>query len=553
MLLLSAATLAFAATLASTDTDTLRYHLTLAHDDSLRAVIDVRVQFRGSSSGRTVVELPHSWAGHSDLERSVSLLAVARPASARLVDADSVHRRFVTHAPGAQIELRYRLRQDWTGAIRRPQYFRAIVGDSLAVLMGQNALVHPAHGDMDKLVVDFLWSGVPADWSIGSSFGEGKTQRALTTMNEFLEGVIVAGRFRSYTVAAYGRPIRVMLRGSWTFADSSLVRTARQLASRQRAFWHDASARNYLVAALPAVGGTGGTAFTHALVMYSDTTTQLSSFAGLLSHEMFHEWNGHAMRTAGPEGGMKWFSEGFTDFFADRFSRDAGFLSSEMYFVRVNDAIRHYYLSPVRNSTRDDVNRSYWSNPDMNRFPYAQGYLIAAFLDGELQTATRKRITIDSLLFEVFRRARASGKLVDDAMFADAAPPALRGVVRDSIQSFVVAGHLVPVTARAFGDCVDIRTDQLFSFDLGFDAPVSMRDRVVRGVRAGGTADSAGLRDGMLLRGWSWFNGDPTKPASVRIADGDTVRKIEWEPRSEQAVSVPQLSPRAECRTGSSS
>jgi predicted metalloprotease with PDZ domain len=547
MPLFAAAAFAVVATLAPTGTDTLRYQLTFARDDSLRPVIDIRVQFRGSASGRTVVELPHSWAGHSDLEQSVSRLAVARPASARLVDADSAHRRFVTHAPRAEVELRYRLRQDWTGAIRRPQYFRALIGDELAVLVGQNALVHPAHGDMDKLVVDFAWRGVPADWFIASSFGEGKTQRARTTMNEFLEGVIVAGRFRPYAVTAYGRPIRVLVRGAWSFVDTALVRTARDLASRQRAFWHDSSARNYLVAALPAVGGTGGTAFTHALVMYSDTTTQLSSFAGLLSHEMFHEWNGHAMRTAGPEGGMKWFSEGFTDFFADRFSRDVGFLSPELYLGRVNDAIRQHYLSPVRNSTRDDVNRAYWSNPDMNRFPYYQGYVIAAFLDGELQSASAKRFTIDSLLFAVYRKARTSGKLVDDTIFADAAPPALRGGIRDSIQSFVVAGHTIPVTARAFGDCMDVRTEQLFPFDLGFDAPSSTRDRIVRGVRAGGPADSAGLRDGMRLRGWSWFNGDPTKPAFVRITDGDTIRKIEWTPRGEQTVSVPQLVPRPAC------
>jgi predicted metalloprotease with PDZ domain len=533
--------LAVVATLAATGADTVRYQFTAARDDSLRPVIDVRVQFRGNAIGRTIIELPHAWAGQNDLERSVTRLAVARPSSARLVDADSAHRRYVRHAPGEQVELRYRLRQDWTGPARRPQYFRALVGDDVVVLMGQNSLVHPARRDMDSLVVEFAWRGTPADWVVTSSFGEGKTQRALTTMNEFLEGVIVAGRFRPYTVSAYGRPIRIIVRGTWTFPDTALVRTARELATRQRAFWHDGSARNYLVAALPAVGGTGGTAFTHALVMYSDSTTPLAGFAGLLSHEMFHEWNGHAIRTAGPEGGMKWFSEGFTEFFADRFSRDAGFLSQEQYLARVNNSIRQYYLSPVRNATRDDINRSYWSNPDMNRLPYTQGYVIAAFLDGELQNASNHHFTIDSVLFAVFRRARASRQFVDDAMFVGGVPAAVRGAVRDSMQSFVVAGHTVPVTARAFGDCVDVRTEEMFPFDLGFDAAASTRDRITSGVRAGSAADSAGLRDGMLLRGWSWFNGDASRPASVRVAEGDSVRRIVWMPRGEHSVSVPQL------------
>ena len=540
--------LVIAAAIAAGGTDTLRYDLTLARDDSMRPVIDVRVRFRGNAGSRTVVELPHAWAGHSDLERSVTHLSVIQPTSARLVASDSAHRRILTHPPGAPIELRYRLRQDWTGPVRRPQYFRAMIDDDFIIIMGQNALVRPMHQDGVPFVVEFAWHRVPPDWFVAGSFGEGKTQRGRTTMHDFLEGVLVAGRFRSYNASAYGRPMRIMIRGSWSFADSDLVRTASDLATRQRAFWHDSTARYYLIAAVPAVGGTGGTAFTHALVMYADTTSRLSGFATLVSHEMFHEWNGHAIRTAGIEGGMKWLSEGFTEFFADRFARDAGVLSPDQFLGRVNDAIRHYYVSPVRNSGRDDVIRSYWSDPEMNRFPYYQGYLIAGFLDAQLKNAASRRFAIDSLLFALYRRTRTDGRLVDDTMFAAAAPASARDAVRDSIRSFVVEGNTVPVLPGGFADCLEVHTADIYPFDLGFDAPASTRDRVVRGVRSGSPADSAGLVDGMRLRGWSWFNGDANRPALVRIVDGDTIRIISWTPRGPHAKAVPQLSRRADCK-----
>src|SRR5215203_6198688 len=112
MPVLAVAKLAIVAALAANGTDTLRYELAVARDDSMRPVIDVRLRFRGSPRGRTLIELPHLWAGHSDLEKTVSRVRVARPASARLVDADSAHRRFVVHAPGAELEVRYRLHQD---------------------------------------------------------------------------------------------------------------------------------------------------------------------------------------------------------------------------------------------------------------------------------------------------------------------------------------------------------------------------------------------------------------------------------------------------------
>ncbi len=537
-------TLLLAASLVANSVDTLHYELTVARDDSMRRVIDVRVRFGGNARGRTIIELPHSWAGHSDLERAVSRLSVVRPSTAKLSPGDSAHRWLVTYAPGASVELRYRVRQDWSGVVRRPLYFRALIDSDYAILVGQNSLVHPAYRDGDSLVVDIAWKNVPARWLVASSFGEGKTQRARTTINDLLEGVFVAGQFRAYATTASGRPMRVMVRGGWNFADSALVRSARDILTRQREFWHDKAARYYLIAAIPASGGIGGTAFTHALVMYADSASRLPAFAGLLSHETFHEWNGRAIRTAGPEGGMKWLSEGFTEYFADRFARDAGFLSNEAYIGKANDAIRHYYTSRVRNATRDDVNRAYWSDADMNRFPYYQGYLIAGFLDGELRNATGGRFTIDSLLFAVYRRVRGSSRLVDDSVFTNAAPAIIRGAVRDSIRSFVAEGHTVPVTDRAFDGCLEVRNEPMYPFDLGFDAPASTRDRVVRGVRPGGTADSAGLRDGMRLRGWSWFNGDPTKAASVRVPDGDTVRTISWMPRGAEPVSVPQLSPR---------
>jgi predicted metalloprotease with PDZ domain len=244
---------------------------------------------------------------------------------------------------------------------------------------------------------------------------------------------------------------------------------------------------------------------------------------------------------------MKWLSEGFTEYFADRFARAAGLLSVDGYLEKVNENIRHYYTSPVRNATRDGLNRRYWSDPNMNRFPYYQGYLIAGFVDRELRRATNDRFTVDSLLFSLYRRVRGTNRLVDAATFAEAAPPTIRRALRDSIASFVVEGHTVPVVEDSFGGCTDVHSTDMYPFDLGFDADASTRSRVVSGVREGTTADSAGLKDGMPLRGWSWFNGDPTRSASVRVTEGDSVRTIAWMPRGNSAFSVPQLISPSRC------
>jgi predicted metalloprotease with PDZ domain len=539
------AALATSLTTAAAPLDTLRYEIAFARDDSARRVIDIRVRFRARASGRTVVELPHAWAGQSDLEKQVSSLRLVGVKSPL---GDSGFARLITSPPNIPLEIRYRLRQDWAGPLRRPEYFRAAIGENFALLVGQNSLVRPNRPLGDSLYVEFVWKNTPANWRVATSFGEGGSQRGRTTTEDLLESVFVAGEFRSYSASAYGNPVRVLVRGSWAFSDSAVVAATQSIVGRERAFWRDKSAHRYLVAAVPAIGGSGGTAFTNALVMYADTTTELNAFAGVLSHETFHQWNGHTIRTAGPEGGMKWLSEGFTDYFADRFSRETGFLSSDEYIAKVNDAIRRYYTSPVRNSTRNDLNQRYWSDPDMNRYPYYQGYTIAGFLDGELTAATSGRFTIDSLMFALYRGVRASGRKVDDAIFASAAPASLRRAVRDSIASFIGAGNTIPVTPGSFGACMDVRSESMYRFDLGFDVTASTRDRVVSGVRLGSTADSAGVQNGMRLRGWSWFNGDPKRNALLRIIDGDSIRVISWVPRGDTPIEVPQIVPRADCK-----
>jgi hypothetical protein len=120
-------TLFAAAALASTTTarptDTLRYEIAFVTLDSTRRAVDIRLQFRLPASGRTVFGLPHMWAGHSDLESQISNLRVTAGKSGLVSDSDSSFAKIVTGRPGALVDVRYRLRQDWTGPVRRPEYF----------------------------------------------------------------------------------------------------------------------------------------------------------------------------------------------------------------------------------------------------------------------------------------------------------------------------------------------------------------------------------------------------------------------------------------------
>src|SRR5689334_19994509 len=85
--------------------DTLQYEMTLSRDQTMHRVVDARLRFRVSPSGRSVIELPHAWAGHSDLEKQVSDLAIVADKSATISDGDSSFAKVISARPGTAVEV----------------------------------------------------------------------------------------------------------------------------------------------------------------------------------------------------------------------------------------------------------------------------------------------------------------------------------------------------------------------------------------------------------------------------------------------------------------
>ena len=152
------AALVVGSTPASSHIDTLRYEIAVARGDSRRRALDVRVRFRARPDGRTPIELPHSWTGYTDLENQVSALRLAGDRSATLSDSDANHVKIVRSRPSAQIELRYRLQQDWSGTLRRPEYFRAIIGERY-MSQSTDSLGGSFSGTSQPLIIDCIPAG----------------------------------------------------------------------------------------------------------------------------------------------------------------------------------------------------------------------------------------------------------------------------------------------------------------------------------------------------------------------------------------------------------
>lgn len=544
-----APTCACLARAAEAQRDTLRYELALATDGGAR-VLDVRLTLRGDASGTTTLQLPSAWGDQPALYRAVVELTPLTDGLRleRSIHADSLFARRVHHAPGAALELRYRLRQDWQGALERSTYGRVLLGEALALLTGHNALIVPARADSTPCVVTILWRGLPPDWRAESSFGRGPEWHAHTTFGDLRDMLLVAGQLRVQEQQVGAQRVRIALHGAWPFPDSTVTSMVHRLLAAQLAFWRDSVAGQYLVTLVPAAGMVGGAALADGMVALARPDTPLSDIAPLMAHEIFHRWSGRRIRSTA-DGRHKWLTEGVTDYYADRFARDVGLLSADEYLDRVNQALLGYYASPVRNVPDVLVERRYWRDPGLTQLSYQRGYVLSLRMDALLREETNDAFSLDDYLRGVYAGALANGGAISDTLLVEAAPERVRPQLRALLAPVLEAGETVAITGHELGECHSYRVVTASLAEVGFDPVASSWASRVRHVRPGSAAYEAGLREGMPLVSWGWREHGAERAVEVLVHSDAGPSRISFVPRERSTLRLPQYVARRGCRS----
>ncbi len=536
---LAAAALAVRAAPLAAQADTLRYTFRYESVGLAGPRLAVDVEFRGERSGRTRVLEPTEWAGEDSLWRSITDVM---PGPGATIVQRGPGWVLLQHLPGARVRLHYVLRQDWTGPLRYPVIHRPVI-DSVRILFNQsNGLVFPMHSLGDTLVLQYQWAGLPADWRILTSFSAKAAFSAPVTLREFAGASFAAGDFRLVSPPSGPGGVTIEAQGDWRFTDPQLADMVQSLWGAETKFWGGAAFDHAFVLLLPISNGStlAGDAFTAGFVAAADSTIGLDPLGRLLTHELFHLWNGQRLSAIETEARYKWFTEGITDYYADRIFRDLGHYSDSTYRSRVNAVFRRYYSSPVRNAPLSTVAARFWTDQNVKQYPYVQGYAFGLYLQANLPRWTGTRFDLDSLMVGLFRSAHGHGLELTDARLVNGVPPAARDSLAAAIRQYITDGMMVPADSTALGPCIAVRTTAVFNFDLGFDGPASARDRVVRGVRPGGPAARAGVPEGARLLGYRWDTSDPTEPVLLQIDDGHGVREIRYLPHGAQVFLAPQ-------------
>jgi len=251
----------------------------------------------------------------------------------------------------------------------------------------------------------------------------------------------------------------------------------------------------------------------------------------LLAHEHLHEWIGHVIRLEQPEQLGYWFSEGFTDFYTRRLLARGGLLSPSQELASWNRRLAAYCANPERRAPAQRVREAFWTVREVGELPYQRGDLVALLADHAIRARSGGTRSLDDVLRTLAARARqGEGAFSSEALLAaigvEAGPEA-----EATLRAWALDGVEPPFPADLGAPELRLVACEIAPFDTGFDHEASIRLKRLTGVRPGGPAERAGLRDGLPVAGWSVTMGQVDRPVEVTLREGQDTRTVSYLPR----------------------
>ncbi|HEY3814838.1 MAG TPA: M61 family peptidase [Caulobacteraceae bacterium] len=522
-------------------TPTVDYRLSPVMREGKLTALAVEIRFRADPSGQTRLHLPDSYASEKTLWRYVRDLHVD---GAQSVTEDGPAHRIIRSAPRATLTVRYQV----VSAVNHEptehdgEAFAAWVRPTWFYASGEAVFAVPElPGDP---AARFDWTGAPKGFVFASDVEHlaGLHRRATRpgTVNDITESALLGGfDVKLLEIEDHGARLRVAMRGAYGFTGPQLLDLVHKVMDAERGFWSDGGSP-FLVTVAPLISGPGskslaGSGRSDAFMMSISPTATVEDLRWILAHENFHTWNPRQLGGLkdGPDEALGyWFSEGFTDFYAERLLWRSGLFDAAAFAKSWNDDLLAYASSSVRREPNERIKADFWSNREVEKLPYQRGALLAAIWDARLRKTSGGRVSLDDVMhYQRGLATAAKGPTTAADLFVPAA--AHFGLdVKDDIARYVVRGEPIVLDADVFGPCFRVETVTSKVFDRGYDTDATSRaDNIVTGLRPDSPAYAAGLRDGMKLLGRAAGEpGNPDLEYGLKVKDGANERVIRFMP-----------------------
>lgn len=523
------------------------------------SITDIQAQ-----AGDILLQLPSSLHTVVTSAKDITALSAADdtgPLGITVVDkpeANSIaYRTWVTDRPvNGTLRFRYHVPVDASlPPMARPQYeLRA----SHATVSGAASSFLPLPDDAKPRRVTVNWDlSALGEGALGaSSFGIGNVEtKEAFKPEQIFSTYIMAGKpglFRS----AQGGFFSVW-HGQPPFPAASLMQWAADLQQFYgRFFNHMPETFGVFMRPNPVNPGSG-IGLTQSFAFTYNHTSEPEGMRGLLAHEMLHAWV-RSFDSQGYEGGglaASWFGEGLAVHYQRLLPFRAGLMTQAEFLEDLNQTAGRYYTNAKINTPNAETPAGFWRDTRVRVLPYDRGSLYFAKVDADIRAASQNKRSLDDLV-RTMLHTRLRGEPMDQSLWLRLLRAELGEKGITEFEAMIAGGTVLP-PSDAFGPCFQRTTKPLRRFDLGFD-PASLLEspKIVRGLKEGSEAATAGLRNGdEILNTFSQdgLQANQTAYLTLKVKRDGEELSIRYQPRGEIVSAYqweinPASAAKAECR-----
>lgn len=342
----------------------------------------------------------------------------------------------VYHPNSKNIRFSYNLIQDFekenVNNVLRPKitnkYFH-IFGSTLFIIPTS---IIKTNEDDSKITASIEWIGFPANYMIHNSFASNKKKQNLKNVklwDDFFYSVFVGGDYRIYSFLNKKQTIYFATRGEWfVFNDQILLDNVKKIVFSQKSFWNDRSKNYFTVIISPyfnvndnlrdylSISGQGlKNSFCIQCTNHLDN--KIDPLKQTMYHEMLHFWMNGKIRMKN-ENLNYWFSEGFTDYYANKIRLQNGDLNIYQWLEWINiDVLKAHQNNPEKNQPNYVIQDRLWENQNFDKLPYRRGAIFAFYLDNQIMKHSNYKFSLDDVMREILIECETQKKKFTDELF----------------------------------------------------------------------------------------------------------------------------------------
>ncbi len=142
----------------------------------------------------------------------------------------------------------------------------------------------------------------------------------------------------------------------------------------------------------------------HQMFVERDLENRKIVWANVLAHEMFHYWNGTYFLVGENVQENNWFSEGFTEYYANLALIRAGIVSEEEYLDKLAYQFARFYSSQAFVNQKVDLVKAGYEKGKNWHLIYGGGASIAFILDVEIRHRSNNTRSLDDFMRIMYQR-----------------------------------------------------------------------------------------------------------------------------------------------------